>query len=385
MALKQRKSRLNNNQSTSELSDSDTSEKLRVFSITKAPALLGFMVALLVACYFLLTRRYEHVQNRNVVLDDDFEARDASIFSVQEIPGKGKGVIAVRDIKRGEVVIRERPLFIVPSEINTSPTALMTHHLSLLTPYQYAQFYNLSYVNFPADHDPEIDLAELALAIFQTNAVSAGVDSAGVFPRMARLNHGCSSAFNVVYSWREKEGLLVVHALKDVRKGQELLTTYTDTKRTRDQRRAHLRHQYSFHCTCDVCSLPNGKSKESDHRLMSMSELYAQFATWGAGVIDGVQAIEVVERIWELGSKEGYLSERGRLAADAAWVVAAHSDVASTKAWAKVAEEWFGYEVGVDSEQVLQMQMLQIQPEGHPAWASRKAMRVPAPTLSITA
>lgn len=60
---------------------------------------------------------------------------------------------------------------------------------------------------------------ELALAIFQNNAVAAG-ETTGIFPRMARLNHGCSHAFNVVYSWRDNEGVLVVHALKPIQEGQ---------------------------------------------------------------------------------------------------------------------------------------------------------------------
>ncbi|KAJ4481874.1 hypothetical protein J3R30DRAFT_3287137 [Lentinula aciculospora] len=341
------------------------------------------MILLFIAGYLALRRLpYPNVQNGEFLFaGNDLEARGASIFSVREISGKGKGVIAVRNIKRGEQLIRERPLFILPSEIIISPTALIAHHLSLLTSDQYFQFYNLSYVNFSPHLNPETDLAELALAIFQTNAVSAGVNSVGVFPRMARVNHGCSSAFNSVYTWREKEGVLVVHALKDIGKGQEILTTYTDTKRPRDQRREFLRHQYSFHCTCDICSLPDEKSKISDHRLMTMSELYAKFATWGNSEIDGVQAIEIAQRIWELGNEEGYLSERGRLAADAAWIAAAHSHAVSTKAWARVAEEWFGYEVGVDSEQVLEMRALQTYPEGHLAWASRQAMQVPAPTI----
>ena len=42
----------------------------------------------------------------------------------------------------------------------------------------------------------------------------------GIFPRMARLNHGCSHAFNSVYSWREDEGVLTVHALKDIAVGE---------------------------------------------------------------------------------------------------------------------------------------------------------------------
>ena len=80
-------------------------------------------------------------------------------------------------------------------------------------------FLNLSYVNFPKGFDPDKHPDEVALAIFQTNAVSAG-EGVGIFPRMARLNHGCSSAFNVVYSWRDANKFLIVHALKDIRKGQ---------------------------------------------------------------------------------------------------------------------------------------------------------------------
>ncbi|KAF8827402.1 hypothetical protein HHX47_DHR4000378 [Lentinula edodes] len=303
------------------------------------------MVLISVACYFALRELpYGSVQRQIAIqaTEDDLEARDASIFSVQGIPGKGKGIIAVRNIKVGVNSCFK-------TNLTTSPTALITRHLSLLTPYEHAQFYNLSYVNFPPDLDPENDFAELALAIFQTNAVSTGVNSVGIFPRMARLNHGCSSAFNVVYTWREKEGMLMVHAIRDIQKGE-------------------------------IQNGP-GTNAESDRRLMSMSELYAQFASWGTGTIDGVQAAEIAKRIWELGSEEGYLSERGRLAADVAWVAAAHSDAASTNAWAKLAEEWFGYEVGVDSEQVLEMRTLQTQPEAHLAWASRQATRVPTPHL----
>jgi hypothetical protein len=59
---------------------------------------------------------------------------------------------------------------------------------------------------------------------------------------------------------------------------------------------------------------------------MAMSELQAQFTTWGNSVIDGVEAIGIVRRIWELGTEEGYWSERGRLAADAVWIAAAHQE-----------------------------------------------------------
>jgi hypothetical protein len=91
-------------------------------------------------------------------------------------------------------------------------------------------------VDLPGNLSPEEFSKQLQLAIFQTNAVAAGTN-VGLFPTMARLNHGCSGAFNSVYSWREREGVLVVYALKDVNKGEELLTAYFGTRQARDERR----------------------------------------------------------------------------------------------------------------------------------------------------
>jgi len=65
----------------------------------------------------------------------------------------------------------------------------------------------------------------VALAIMQTNAIAAG-NGIGIFPRTARLNHGCSSAFNAVYSWRDREGFLTVHAIKDIRRGDVSLESH---------------------------------------------------------------------------------------------------------------------------------------------------------------
>jgi hypothetical protein len=57
-----------------------------------------------------------------------------------------------------------------------------------------------------------------------------------------------------------------------------------------------------------------------------MSDLYERLSAWGHGAIDGREAIRFVKRIWALGEEEGYTSERGRLAADAMLVAAAHSE-----------------------------------------------------------
>jgi len=60
-----------------------------------------------------------------------------------------------------------------------------------------------------------------------------------------------------------------------------------------------------------------------------MSDLYERLGMWGHGAIDGQEAIRFVKRIWAIGEEEGYTSERGRLAADAVLVAAAHSEYVS--------------------------------------------------------
>lgn len=83
---------------------------------------------------------------------------------------------------------------------------------------------------------------------------------------------------------------------------------------------------YGFHCMCTCCTLSDEESKTSDVRLSNMNDLYKRLRTWGRGAIDGPEAIRLVKRIWAIGEEEGYTSERGRLAADAVLVAAAHAE-----------------------------------------------------------
>jgi hypothetical protein len=100
------------------------------------------------------------------------------------------------------------------------PAAIVQSALSKLSPDRFSSFHNLSYIEPPGGFDPDDEHApQVALAIFQTNAVVAG-EAVGLFPRMARLNHGCAGAFNAVYSWREHESVVVVYAMKPIRKGE---------------------------------------------------------------------------------------------------------------------------------------------------------------------
>lgn len=73
--------------------------------------------------------------------------------------------------------------------------------------------------------------------------------------------------------------------------------------------RNYLAQAYKFNCSCQVCSLPPEESHASDLRLQSMSLLYNKFRTWMKNEIDGLEALDLVRRIWHAGEEEGYWSE----------------------------------------------------------------------------
>lgn len=51
----------------------------------------------------------------------------------------------------------------------------------------------------------------------------------------------------------------------------------------------------------------------------------------------------------------------------------------ATRQWATLAQEWYGYELGKDSEQVEGMHAIIDDPRRHAAWASRSQMEVGSP------
>ena len=223
--------------------------------------------------------------------------------------------------------------------------------LPKLTKSEQVALFNLSYTRLPPNLSKDnLDYdAQVALAITQTNGIAVGVRGVGVFPNASRMNHGCSRAFNAVYSWRENEQKLVVYAIRPIKQGQEILTAYFDTRRSRHERRLvqkyvlsfcqlervtrrvllyreYLQEHYDFHCTCAVCSLPDEVSVTSDGRLNEMQNMHNELSAWAQGQIEGEKAIDLINEIWWVGSLEGYWSQRGRLAADAVTVALAHSE-----------------------------------------------------------
>lgn len=72
---------------------------------------------------------------------------------------------------------------------------------------------------------------------------------AGMFPLHACLNHSCDNNVEVLDGY---QGVLV-RARRVIKVGEELFTTYIDTRMPRKERRAWLYRGYNFWCQCQRC------------------------------------------------------------------------------------------------------------------------------------
>lgn len=132
------------------------------------------------------------------------------------------------------------------------------------------------------------------------------------------MNHGCNPS--AVYFWRSdlaradveaEDGRLAVHTIKPIRAGEEILTTYFDSVRPKEERKAFLRERYGFDCDCEVCRLEGKESEESDRRRRKVQELRGELRMWG-NVESGMgmdRALELTEEIMRTMDEEGYASE----------------------------------------------------------------------------
>ncbi|PNY24903.1 Uncharacterized protein TCAP_05161 [Tolypocladium capitatum] len=157
-------------------------------------------------------------------------------FEIAESNIAGWGAFAIKDLKRGDTILREKPLF-------------MADHSCLFQEYdkldKQAKRVALSlYAN---------ELFKSGLpriqGVFETNCFSVGGRLAGLFPIAARFNHACHPTQNVDFEYDEASWCLVLSVRADeIPAGEELKISYG-----KDRTLAELYMTYGFRCRCGGC------------------------------------------------------------------------------------------------------------------------------------
>jgi hypothetical protein len=285
-------------------------------------------------------------------------------YVLQPIPGKGKGLIATRAIRPGELILSEPPLFTTASLSNPATfekdLGAIVKGLSKDGQRAFLSLHN----NNPG--------ANPFSNIVRSNGYPLGPNSevGAIFPLVARLNHSCRP--NAQHAWNEAKGIEVVHAVRDIQEGEELTLSYLAGGAS-TERQSRLKEYFGFDCTCEACSLPAAELKASDTRLQRAQKLDEAIGDPRRVRHLPERALTDCKALLDVYQDEAIFDLRlPRLYYDAFQITAMHADAARASVFAKASADARAVCEGEDSEEVKSMRELQAKPAGFDNWAATK-------------
>lgn len=285
----------------------------------------------------------------------------SGMVEIRDIPGKGKGVVALVDVPAGTRIIKEAPVMTMTAGDPAEVEEKIAKALSTLSSEQRAAFSEL--------HNADPSHPQHNWTTFNTNALPLGAGSpkGAVYATLCRINHSCLP--NTHHAWNENLKLETIHALRDISKGEEVTIAYT-LDGTRAERRALLHNQFGFECQCEVCSASDEDIAASDARRRQIAQLDAGIGDpMRVGMMPGAVMAEcaILARLLEEEYK-GDSALAARTYYDAFQVAACHSDIAAAKKFARDAYECRVKVEGEDSPLTRRMKKFSQNPRSHPAY-----------------
>ncbi|CAM6096837.1 unnamed protein product [Calypogeia fissa] len=294
------------------------------------------------------------------------DSTTSKLYTLEAIPGKGRGPVAAQDIARGTRVISEKPLFKVPNRIrvpmvlgSVDPVAtFVASELSRLSRDEQRAFLSL-HNNFPGTFHP-------FTGVVLTNG-SGGIgnddEEGGLFVEIARINHACRP--NCLQSWNEITEHQNIHAVRCIRKGEEITVNYNSGRPSFDCTRARRRlvkSSFNFECICELCSLPAIEQAFSDTRRSEMERLYNVLGD----VFIPDKSFEDAYTMLKLLEAEKITDvPLGELYSAAVRIVSAHGDQARAEVFGERAYEVLLTCLGDDNPIVAELKTLKATPAQH--------------------
>ena len=191
---------------------------------------------------------------------------------IREKEGRGRGLVAARNIKTGEVILQDNAVITVSGEADTWEAGQqIREQVERMGEEDRREFYQLtrmqklldisdSFLSAAGDDKDNRAKAELVslykeeTAIFFNNDISSGGGSKSLYLSLALLNHSCQ-ANSCWGGTREGRGL-ELRAVREVLEGEELTVNYISVEgRYSDtmERRDRLRAGWDFLCDCQLC------------------------------------------------------------------------------------------------------------------------------------
>ncbi|KAG5991685.1 hypothetical protein E4U52_003420 [Claviceps spartinae] len=181
-------------------------------------------------------------------------------YALEDIPGKGKGLVATRNIPRGTRILCEEALFTIPNVTDVKEALrLICQQVAALSNEQRQGFLSMRNI-YSFNHTEEQYFGEA-----QSHTQEA------ICLESCRINHDCKN--NATYDWNINIKRNTVHAIRDINAGEEITASYLEFLKNRESRQRMLKDSYRFTCVCSLCSLSEEQSQERDWKIEQIVRL----------------------------------------------------------------------------------------------------------------
>lgn len=277
-------------------------------------------------------------------------------YILQDIPGKGKGLLATRPLSPGTLLISEPPLFTTASL--TNPNKIESDLAAIVK-----QLPKPSQRAFLTLHNNSKGQPNPFSNIVRSNGYPLGPSSdvGGIFLETARINHSCRP--NCQHAWNEKLQRMQVHVVRRIDEGEEFTLSYI-LGGPSEERQEHLREYFGFSCACELCSLTGPEKRDSDSRLRKAQELDSKIGDPKRVHLTPVLALRDAHSLRLIYRDEDIHDLRlPRLYYDAFQICGMHSDLARMRVFAQRARETRSICEGEGSEEVQRLRGLEEKPQ----------------------
>ncbi|KAK3904118.1 SET domain-containing protein 5 [Staphylotrichum tortipilum] len=192
-------------------------------------------------------------------------------YEVRDIPGKGKGLVATRKIRRGEVFMVDYVAVVADGRFPTrvrraQGRRLLAEAIERLP--MGKEVLSLARSSSDPENVPAVE------DVMKTNSFSVEIDGGeymALFPRIARMNHACKPSALTHFNSTTLSN--TVTAFRDILPNEEITISYTPFNLPSPARHTALLQKWGFTCTCALCTSPPSLLAASDKRRTTISRL----------------------------------------------------------------------------------------------------------------
>ncbi|KAK4161208.1 N-lysine methyltransferase SMYD2 [Cladorrhinum sp. PSN259] len=276
-------------------------------------------------------------------------------YEVEEIPNKGKGVVAKRVIKEGELLMAEMPLIMSMLDGYEDYEAkdflkLLKRGAEQLGEREKGEMLGLARKGKEKGNGNGKGQAggySVVMDLINTNSFRvqvAGRGHSGVYPRVARINHACKP--NCFTRYSPSTLMMEVVAYRDIQPGEELSISYAPLNMLTKDRRALLQ-AWGFNCTCSLCADP-AASKRSDIQRARIQQILEELDRPEGRTPE--KLIANIKEVEELAHKEGMTAQIGDLYGIIANIFLEIGEPEKAREYSRIAVRNLRWYAGFDSE-----------------------------------